>query len=229
MSSFRPSRLAIAAVAMVVVGCQAGASQSANGSPQPSAAASAGSPSPISAAPTVVPTASPPTTASLDPNDTSTWLPFVSERYGFSLAYPAGWEAHHASALWAFPQDTAWPDGVEHGDWFYLDGPDDGVAASAWSVPLPSGTSADEWFDDYCAIEITPCETSDPKSPASLDGHPGWFVAGSDPQAYFGIGDRIFLVAVWQPEDNPALVRYGGGRKLVEAFLSTMRLLADPA
>lgn len=233
MSSFRASRLGFAAVALMVVGCQAAVSPGPTGSPRSSATPSAGSASPASAGPaTAEPSASPSTTSPIDPNDPSAWLPFVSERYGFSLAYPADWEAHHASGEWVFPEDTAWPDGVEHGDWFYLDGPDGSVAASAWSVVLPSGTSADEWFDDYCAIEVTPCETTDQKSPASLDGHAGWFVAGSDPQAYFGIGDRIYLLVIWQPEDNAALTPYGGGRRLVESFVSTMRLSpgqADPS
>ena len=162
-----------------------------------------------------------------DPNDASAWLPFVSERYGFSMAYPPNWSAHLGNGDWTFPEDTAWPDGLERADWFYLDGADGGAAASAWSVPLEPGTSADQWFLDYCAVEVTPCDGTEPKVPASLDGHAGWFVASSDPQAYFGIGDRIYLVVIWQPEDHPALGRYGGGRQLVETFLSTMRLLPD--
>jgi len=163
----------------------------------------------------------------LAPNDTSAWLPFVSERYGFSIAYPPDWEAHPANGDWTFPDDTAWRAGVEATDWFDLDGVDGSVAASAWSVALEPGASADQWFLDYCAVEVTPCDGTEAKVAASLDGHAGWFVPSSDPQAYFGIGDRIYLVVISQPEDHPALERYGGGRQLVEAFLSTMRLLPD--
>lgn len=181
---------------------------------------------PASAAPsTSEPSTSAVASPSLDPNDTSAWLPFVSERYGFSMAYPPDWSAHLGNGDWTFPEDTAWPDGVERTDWFYLDGADGSAAASAWSVALEPGISADQWFLDYCAVEATPCDGTEPKVPASLDGHAGWFVPASDPQAYFGIGDRIYLVVIWQPEDHPALERYGGGRQLVEAFLSTMRLL----
>lgn len=188
---------------------------------EPSSSAQISSSAQVSPSPSVV--ASP----TLAPNDTSAWLPFVSERYGFSIAYPPDWEAHPASGEWTFPDDTAWPDGVERADWFDLDGADGSVAASAWSVALEPGTSADQWFLDYCAVEVTPCDGTEPKVAASLDGHAGWFVPSSDPQAYFGIGDRIYLVVIWQPEDHPALERYGGGRQLVEAFLSTMRLLPD--
>ncbi|HEX5591280.1 MAG TPA: hypothetical protein VFX65_13400 [Candidatus Limnocylindrales bacterium] len=216
------SRLGAAVVALLLVGCQSKGSASPSGEVSPSTA-----PSP-SAAPSITePGTSVVVSPTSDPRDTSAWLPFVSERYGFSIAYPPDWEAHQANGEWTFPDDTAWPDGVEATDWFYLDGADGSVAASAWSVALEPGTSADEWFLDYCAVEVTPCEGTDTREPATLDGHAGWFVAGSDPQAYFGIGDRIYLMVIWQPEDNPALKGYGGGRELVEAFLSTMRLLQE--
>jgi len=180
-------------------------------------------------APTLVPSPTPAPTPTLDPNDTSAWLPFTSDRYGFSMAYPPDWEATHASGTWTFPEDTAWPSGVEHGDWFYLDGEQGSVAASTWSVALEPGTTADQWFLEYCAVEVTPCNGAEAKVPASLDGHPGWLVPADDPQAYFGIDGRIYLFVVWQPDYNPALVRYGGGLKLVETFVSTMRLLPPAA
>jgi len=207
--------------AAVLVGCQTAGSGSPSGEP----AASVPSPTAIAtstASPTVRASVGP----SLDPNDTATWFPFVSERYGLSMAYPRGWSANQASAAWTFPQDTAWPDGVERTDWFYYEPPDgESVAASAWSVPLPPGTSADQWFLDYCAVEVTPCDGTEPKVPATLDGHAGWFVPASDPQAYFGIGDRIYLVVIWQPDYVASLERYGGGNRLVQTFLTTMRLL----
>ena len=211
MNSSTAFGLGVVAVALLLIGCQS------NGSPSPSAAPS-----------TTGPSASAEVSRSLDPNDTSAWLPFVSERYGFSMAYPPDWSAHPGDGDWTFPDDTAWPDGVGRTDWFYFEPADDpSVAASAWSVALEPGTSADQWFLDYCAVEVTPCDGTEPKVPASLDGHAGWFVASSDPQAYFGIGDRIYLVVVWQPEDFVTLERYGGGRQFIETFLSTLRLLPD--
>lgn len=179
-----------------------------------------------SAPSTTEPRSSPQTTPTLTPIDTSSWLPFVSEHYGFSIAYPPGWEANQGHGDWTFPEHTAWPDGVEVSDWFYLDDPEFGsVAASVWSVGLGPGTSADEWFGDYCAVEATPCNGNEPSVTASLDGHAGRLVLASDPLAYFGIGDRLYMLAVWQPEDHPSVERYGGGRRLLEAFLSTMQLL----
>lgn len=166
--------------------------------------------------------------ASLDPNDTSVWLPFVSERYGLSLAYPPDWSAHPGNGDWTFPEDTAWPDGVERTDWFYFEPRvDPSVAASAWSVALEPGTSADQWWLDYCAVEVTPCDGSESKVAASLDGQAGWLFDASDPAAYFGVGDRIYLLTVWQPDDFVTLERYGGGLAFIETWLSTMRLMPD--
>jgi hypothetical protein len=204
-------------VVLFLGGCRSDGSATPSGESPPAAAPS-----------TTEPSSSGPPSSSPAPNDTSAWLPFVSERYGFSIAHPPDWSANAGNGDWTFPQDTAWPDGVERSDWFYLDGSEGSVAASAWSVALAPGTTADQWFLDYCAVDVTPCDGTEPKVPASLDGHAGWFVASSDPQAYFGIGDRIYLMVVWQPEDHPALARYGGGRQLVETFLSTMRLLPSP-
>lgn len=198
---------AVAVVALLLIGCQA------NGSPAPSAASS-----------TTEPSSSADVSPSLDPNDTSAWLPFVSERYGLSLAYPPDWSAHPGNGEWTFPEDTAWPDGVERTDWFYLDAPAGAVAASAWSVALEPGTSADQWWLDYCGIEVTPCDGTESKVAARLDGHAVWLVDASDPAAYFGVGGRIYLLTVWQPDSVVTMARYGGGLAFIETWLATMGL-----
>jgi len=163
----------------------------------------------------------------VDPNDTSTWLPFDSERYGLSLAYPPDWVAQPANGDWTFPEDTAWPDGVGRTDWFAFDAPDGYVAASAWSVALEPGTSADQWWLDYCTVEVTPCDGTESKVAASLDGNAGWLVDASDPAAYFGVGDRIYLLTVWQPDYFATMAPYGGGLAFIETWLSTMRLVPE--
>lgn len=207
----------IAVVALLLIGCQSSGSTSPSGEPSASAAPS-----------TTEPSSSAEVSPSLDPNDTSTWLPFVSERYGLSLAYPSDWSAHPGNGEWTFPEDTAWPDGVERTDWFYFEPPDDpSVAASAWSVALEPGTSADQWWLEYCTDEVSPCDGTESKADASLDGHAGWLVDASDPAAYFGVGGRIYLLTVWQPDDFVTMERYGGGLAFIETWLPTMRLLPE--
>ena len=190
------------------------------------AAISSSEPPSSSSSSTTAPRASAQTTPKLTTIDTSSWLPFVSEHYGFSIAYPPDWSAHQGRGDWTFPEDTAWPDGVEVSDWFYFEPPGGpSVAASVWSVGLEPGTSADEWFLDYCSVDVTPCDGDEEWVTAGLEGHEGRLVRASDPLAYFGIGDRIYMLAVWQPDDISSLEPYGGGGRFLEALLSTMRLV----
>ena len=162
------------------------------------------------------------------PIDTSSWLPFVSENYGYSISYPPEWEANQGSGDWTFPKDTAWPDGVEVSDWFTFDVPEvPFVAASVWWVGLEPGKTADEWFRDYCAVEVTPCDGTESSVALSVDGHAGRLVHASDPLAYFGLGDRIYMAAAWQPDDTVTFDPFGGGYRFLELWLSTMKLLPD--
>ena len=62
--------------------------------------------------------------------------------------------------------------------------------------------------------------------PASMDGHAGRLVLfKSDTQAFIPVGDRLYVVACWRPENDASVVPFGGARRLVEAYLSTMHLL----
>ncbi|MEP6639763.1 MAG: hypothetical protein ABJC39_10480 [Chloroflexota bacterium] len=160
----------------------------------------------------------------------SSWTPYISERYGFSIAYPVGWSAHPADGNWTFPDDTDWPDGMLRTDWFYVEPADNlGVAVSAWSVALEPGTSADEWFLEYCRVTTGPCDGIEGRAvTVRLDGHAGSLVPfTADIHAYFVIGDRIYIVAIWQGENFLTIQPYGGARRLLEAFLSTVRLLPN--
>ncbi len=57
---------------------------------------------------------------------------------------------------------------------------------------------------------------------ASMDGHAGSLVRFTeDTQAFFLVNDRIYVVAIWQPDDFIP----GGVSRLLQAYLSTMRLL----
>ncbi len=207
---------AAALVALLLIGCQSIGSASPSGEPSTSAAPS-----------TTEPGSSDQASPSMDPNDTSAWLPFDSERYGLGLAYPPDWTANHGDGDWTFPEDTAWPDGVGRTDWFEFDAPEGTVAASAWSVALEPGTSAHQWWLDYCTVEVTPCDGTESEVDASLHGNAGWLVDASDPAAYFGVGGRIYLLTVWQPDDFETMERYGSGLAITETWPFTVRLLPD--
>ena len=172
--------------------------------------------------PSAPPTASP----SPDPLDTATWTPYVSNRYGFSIAHPADWVATPADHDWTFPTDAIdyLAGGSEH---FELTVPDVGVGVTAWSVAVAPGTTLDAWIQAYCAAtDPASCAAlADQTFPATMDGHPGSLVIIGSPQAFFLVDDRIYAVACWRADDDPSVVKYSGSRRLVETYLSTMRLL----
>jgi hypothetical protein len=227
-------RLALGAAAAIVVVVLAGAflvrppaSGVGGGGPTPSP-----STAPASVAPSTPPSPSP--SAASGPLDTSTWATYTSTRYGFTIGRPADWSLIPSNRLWAFPADTTCcpPQGTET----FLS-PFGDVGVSVWSVALPKGTTADAWIPTYCAKidPDSPCTALQSSTvPASMDGRAGRLVQfKSDTQAFIPVGDRLYIVACWRPENDPSVLPYGGARRLIEGYLSTMRLVpggpASPA
>ena len=107
--------------------------------------------------------------------------------------------------------------------------PGDSMVASAWSVAVKSGTTADAWIQAYCALteSDTPCSAIKANSVAvTMDGHPGSLVSfAQDTQAFILVGNRMYVVAIWQPANWIP----GGVPRLLEAYLSTMHLLPGGA
>jgi hypothetical protein len=138
--------------------------------------------------------------------------------------------------LWAFPADTTCcpPPGTET----FLSAAGD-VGVSVWSAAVTPGTSADEWIQDYCqAMEANtypPCTAPQTRNvAAAMDGHAGRLIQFSDDtQAFIPVGDRMYVVACWRAESASSVAPFGGAQRLLEGYLSTMRLLpggpASPA
>ena len=180
-----------------------------------------------SAAPSAVPPPSPSGSAGLGPLDTSTWKTYTSTRYGFTIGHPADWVERPSQHDYVFPADAAVccpPPATEN-----IHTPIDDVGMSIWSVALPAGTTADAWIQAYCQVmeADSPCTALQGSTvPASMDGHAGRLVLfKSDTQAFIPVGDRMYVVACWRSENELSVVRFGGARRLVEAYLSTMHLL----
>ena len=219
---------AAAALAVVLVG---GALLLGTRSEQ--SAISGPSPSPT---PSVTPVPSPTLTASANLLDTATWTTYVSNRYGFSIGHPAGWTVVPADHDWTFAADVDW---LSTGAEAFLTAVDQGIRMTAWSVAIEPGTTLDAWLQAYCPLTMVSSDDKaadcpaviDQASAATIDGHDGLLVPfPKDTQAFFQVGDRLYAVAIWRPETHPSVVRYSGTRRLVEAVISTMRLLpAGPA
>lgn len=184
-------------------------------------------PTTTSPSPTPSPTASP----SPSPNlvDTATWTTYVSARYGFSIAHPADWIEQPSDHAWTLakggsccPPDTAFE------NFTLTTTPNLGIVVSAWSVAVPPGTSVDSWIQAYCRPKnTTPCTGIQSRAvAATMDGHSGLLVPFTDDvQAFFLVDGRIYAIACWRPEADASTLPYSGSQRLLEAFLSTMRLL----
>ena len=191
------------------------------------------SPSPT---PSATPVPSPTPSASANLLDTATWTTYVSDRYGFSIAHPADWTEVPADHDWTFANDVDW---LSTGAEAFFTEVDEGIRMTAWSVAMEPGTTLDAWLQAYCPLTMVNtgdkagdcAAVIDQASAATMDGHAGLLVAfPTDTQAFFQVGDRLYVVAIWRPEADRSVLRYSGTRRLVDAVISTMRLLpAGPA
>lgn len=226
-----PLRLALAGVAVVAVAV-GGLYVLNRGPDAPGNVGGLPSPSPT---PSLPPSGSPTCSLALGaPIDTTDWIVFRSERYGFDIAYPCGWIAQPSTKDWDFEVDAKnWRSSAQES----FIAPNLQVRVSAWSVALAPGTTIESWTDvepwieAYCQESANaPCtgihDRAVPMCNESRDCHPGLLVPFEDDvQAFFtggNFGDRMVVVAVWWGESQPAVAPFGGSQRLLEAFLSTM-------
>lgn len=189
-----------------------------------------------SPAPTGATTTAPsPTT---DPNDTSAWTVYTSDRYGFTLGHPAGWSEVPATRAWSYEDDGA-NFLTPAADAFRSAEGD--VRVSAWVVPFEQGAEPEQtwaaveaWIEAYCPkTDITSCgviqERAEPLCVEVRDCHPGLLVPFDDSvQAFFfggvAVAGGMTVVSVWWPDGASETARYGGAKRLLEAFIGTMNV-----
>jgi hypothetical protein len=166
-----------------------------------------GGPPAASSLPSAPPSATPALT------DTSNWVPFTSERYGYEIEHPPTWIATPAAADWDFETDRL--------DWQTANA-DTFLSAqarfTAFASDVPADMSEDEWIAAYYVGSVAngvQCKDTAEWQPISVDGHTGRMAvndACSDVQAFVFIDGRVHVFAIWR-EDREALL---------EAFLSTV-------
>ena len=219
-------------VAISLVGCAA-----APGSANPSATAALAVTTPApSALPSTGPSASPPPVESPASSaaliDTDTWVSYTSDRYGFTVRHPADWQPEPADHAWTI--DEA-PDAGSTGHERFRH-PDDDVGVSMWAYDPGSDVSLETteeivaWVEDFCriAVEITCYELADRAVPlcfGSRDCNPAVLVPFTHDTYAFIPGfteDGMIIAAVWRPEHHASTQPYGGARKLLEGYLSTI-------
>jgi hypothetical protein len=173
-------------------------------------------PSPTTATP-IVP--SPHITAK-PPVDTTSWLPFTSKFYGFTVAHPADWTVAPASGHWSLANPAD-----ESEDIFTSpSGPPSPTGPPNLAVvelSIPSGMTADTFMQAYRAIaHVSDCYPSGSQLPQTMiDGHSATIAyGGCIEQYYFAeaiavIGNRIWIFNLHDPD-----------RSLIVPFLSTVRI-----
>jgi hypothetical protein len=169
------------------------------------------------------------------PPDTSTWTPYTSARYGFTIAHPADWTVTPATRAWSFATDQG-ATLVDSPGEDHFTAPDGSVRVSAWTIPLDQATAGgiNSWSDlkawvvRYCQqIGGADCGTF-PQQAVGLclehrDCHPAVLVPEPDEidSFFIGGGHPMTVVALWRGDADPTVTQYGGGTSLLEAFLST--------
>ncbi len=154
-----------------------------------------------------------------DPLDTARWTTYTSDRYGFSIGYPADWTERPAERNWAFATDAA--DWLSPGQENFISAPGD-LRVSAWSVAVEPGTSAEAWIQSYCEAVASPDQDCsgylDGAVPVSIEDHSGLLITKPDfdHPVFVLNGDRMYVVIAWRDESDPSVMPYGGARRLVE-------------
>lgn len=192
--------------------------------------------SPLPPAGPVSPSTSGSPSTSPDPLlETGSWDAYTSTRYDFTIGHPPDWTEEPANRDWTRESDVADHLSPAHEAFFSRNGH---VRVSAWNAPLDASTREDStaylvsWVEDYCKESgNSPCTGIAARAVElcleKADCHPGLLVPfENDVQAFFSGGiyaqDAMTVVAVWRGESSRHTARYGGSRRLLEAFLSTM-------
>ena len=131
------------------------------------------------------------------PLDTSAWKTYTSDRYGFTIAYPADWSSEPATEYWGPSNMDQWPSP----GWEHFLSPGSSIGIGAFSVPVTPGTTIDSWLVANCPLFTTPCDgIRDRAAQVTMDGHPALLVPFADDLQVFSlVGDRMWVVASGRP------------------------------
>jgi hypothetical protein len=176
-------------------------------------------------------------TKATDATGMGSWTTYTSLLYGFQVGRPLGWTEDPADVRARSGADSIDPLTPTQDTFRSAQGD---VAVGVWSEPLDPGTritstaNIETWVEDYCRTsKNTPCSGIHERAVElcleKWDCHPGLLVPfKNDVQAFFSGGiydaEAMTVVGVWRPENDSSVARYGGSRRLLEAFLSTMQV-----
>ncbi len=191
---------------LIITGCGVGSGAPAGTGDSTVAPSSTTAPTP--------PTATSPTASLLPSLDTTTWVPFSSDRFGYDIAIPPNWTADAATRDWSLEADNevtpAADNFVDKRPGVYQ------IGVQAFSTPVSAGTTNEEWIAATTGSMpgCTPLPI-DQWEAITVDGQAAMFNpdACDASQAFVFIGDRVYRFSVWR----------GGQQPLLKAFLSTVK------
>jgi hypothetical protein len=167
-------------------------------------------------APAATPGASPGASSSAAP-DPSTWETFTSERYGFEVRYPIGWDV--------YPSTGQYQPGVDNDDQVVSDRITVGAGFSGLyssSAAREADTTPELWIEQH----VCPCEPAESEwESRTVDGQPAL-------QRLANVGEEAIEMYVFTDE---RVYRFIGVSVMVrdqplwEAFVSTIRLHPEDA
>lgn len=164
-------------------------------------------------------------------------LTFKSSLYDLTIDYPIGWTPYAATQKWSWAANVKDWKGLAQDHFMSPEARTGDVRVSAWAAPIdPNRNESTAYLvafaEDFCTKSgNSPCTGIADRAVElcveKRDCHPGLLVPFKDNvQAYFSGGtypeDAMTIVAVWRPEWDNSVRPYGGARKLLETFLSTM-------
>jgi hypothetical protein len=144
---------------------------------------------------------SPPPGASLSPSPAAPpelTETFTSERYGFSISYPAGWVTRPAAEAWtsSFPNFDSNDGDIIHDP--------DRDAGHLWMMVASqpqAGMSGEEWVDDQLTELSSAGICEAPREAIVIDGAQGGICSSS--VAVVSAGDRGYIILLYVSGDDP--------------------------
>ena len=209
------AKVAIAAVVVIAIGAVGlsllGPPSSSNVGGQPSASPSP-SPSTTFGA-TIVPAPAPALTET-----------FTSERHGFSISYPAGWDTSEATEPWTA---TGLPNfGQPAGDFMYDPTLTDHLFLLVASRPL-EGQDGAAWADELLNAMAANADCALPLESVTTGAGPARQCAGGGMVATWA-GDRGYVLWLHTSDDDPAAVA-AYDQAYFEDILATLQLRPEDA
>ena len=178
-----------------------------------------------------VPSSLVPSSPAPSPADTSTWVRFTSNRYGYSMCIPPDWTVTSGAVPWL--PITSDPDATGAEDIFVAPAPDTS-RLNVTSALLPAGMSEDQWLASYVA-NLPPgwpkeCWPDPPNwGRVTVDGYPGAIHGGMSDcnftEALVFVDGRLYEIAVTPNPNSLTSKVFDWGQ--FYAFLDTVKL--DPA